>query len=43
MPAVTGADYLYRLKNNQGEVWLEGTRVRDVTTHPATRNGAQSV
>jgi len=43
MPAVTGADYLYRLKHTQGEVWLEGTRIQDVTTHPATRNGAQSV
>jgi 4-hydroxyphenylacetate 3-monooxygenase len=43
MPAVTGADYLYRLKHTQGEVWLEGERVQDVTAHPATRNGAQSV
>jgi len=43
MPAVTGADYLYRLKHNQGEVWLEGERVKDVTTHQATRNGAASV
>jgi 4-hydroxyphenylacetate 3-monooxygenase len=43
MGAVTGAEYLYRLRQTQGEVWLEGERVRDVTEHPATRNCAHSL
>jgi 4-hydroxyphenylacetate 3-monooxygenase len=43
MAAITGNDYLYRLRQTQGEVWIEGERVRDVTAHPATRNCARSL
>ena len=31
----TGAQYIERLKNSSREVWLRGSRVEDVTTHPA--------
>src|SRR5689334_11486731 len=43
MAAVNGDEFLYRLRETQGEIWLDGERIRDVTTHPATRNGARSV
>ena len=39
----TGADYLNRLRDARAEVWLQGERVDDVTSHPATRNGARSI
>lgn len=43
MPAITGAEYLYRLRHSHGEIWLDGERIIDITTHPATRNGAQTL
>jgi 4-hydroxyphenylacetate 3-monooxygenase len=43
MPARSGAQYLKSLKENSADVWLEGERVEDVTTHPGLRRGAQSV
>ena len=43
MPARSGKQYLQGLKDNSAEVWLEGERVRDVTSHPGLRRGAQSV
>src|SRR5438552_18785691 len=43
MPARTGRDYLDGLRSQERHVWLRGERVKDVTTHPGLRNGAQSV
>ncbi len=43
MPAITGSEFLKRLRDTQGEVWIDGERVKDVTTHPATRHAAHSV
>ncbi|MCH8310238.1 MAG: 4-hydroxyphenylacetate 3-monooxygenase, oxygenase component [Chloroflexi bacterium] len=43
MPARSGAQYLESLKENSADVWLEGERVSDVTSHPGLRRGAQSV
>lgn len=39
---MTGAQYLESLRDDR-ELWLNGDRVQDVTTHPAFRNGARSV
>src|SRR3954471_14082357 len=39
---LTGDQYLESLRDGR-EVWLYGERVKDVTTHPAFRNGARSV
>lgn len=39
MPARTGNEFLRQLHENQGEVWIDGERVRDVTTHPALSPG----
>lgn len=39
---LTGAQYLEGLRDGR-EIWLNGERVNDVTTHPAFRNGARSV
>src|SRR6266446_2032649 len=39
---MTGAQYLESLRDGR-EIWLNGERVQDVTTHPAFRNGARSV
>ena len=39
---MTGAQYLESLRDDR-ELWLNGERVKDVTTHPAFRNGARSV
>ena len=35
----TAAEYLAGLQDDR-EVWTGGERVKDVTTHPATRRGA---
>ncbi|SFL39473.1 4-hydroxyphenylacetate 3-monooxygenase, oxygenase component [Geodermatophilus ruber] len=35
MPIRTGAQYIDRLRSTPREVWVRGTRVDDVTTHPA--------
>ncbi len=43
MPARTGNEFLYQLRHNQGETWMNGERIKDVTTHPATRHAAHSV
>ena len=43
MPARTGAEYITGLKNRPREVWIDGERVKDVTTHPALKNGVKSV
>ena len=38
----TGSEYLESLRDGR-EVYIYGERVKDVTTHPALRNGARSV
>lgn len=39
---LTGKEYLESLKDNR-EIWINGERVKDVTTHPAFRNAARSI
>lgn len=39
----TGAQYLESIRDDGREVWLDGERVKDVTTHPAFRNSARMV
>jgi 4-hydroxyphenylacetate 3-monooxygenase len=43
MPARNGQAYLDGLRAQDREVWLDGERVRDVTTHPALRRGAETI
>ena len=43
MPARTGQDYIRGLREQPREVWIDGERVKDVTTHPAFRGGVRSV
>jgi 4-hydroxyphenylacetate 3-monooxygenase len=43
MPARTGREYLQGVREQEREVWLGGERVKDVTTHPGLRNGAQAI
>ncbi len=43
MPARTGDQYIASLKENQPEVYMNGERVKDVTTHPALRNGVRAI
>jgi 4-hydroxyphenylacetate 3-monooxygenase len=43
MPARTGQEYIMGLQEHPREVWIDGERVQDVTTHPALRNGVRSV
>ena len=39
---LTGESYMASLRDGR-EVWIDGERVEDVTTHPAFRNAARSV
>src|SRR5918912_1025501 len=43
MPARTGAEYMAGLRERAPEVYLHGERVKDVTTHPALRNGVRTL
>ena len=43
MPARTGAQYIQGLRDRPREVWIGGENVKDVTAHPAFRNGALSI
>ncbi|MGE3536003.1 MAG: 4-hydroxyphenylacetate 3-monooxygenase, oxygenase component [Candidatus Tectimicrobiota bacterium] len=43
MPARTGQAYLQGLREQEREIWLGGARVKDVTTHPGLRHGAQAI
>ena len=43
MSARTGNEYIARLQEQETEVYLHGERVKDVTTHPALRNGVSSL
>ena len=38
----TGAEYIESLKDGR-EVYINGERVKDVTTHPAFRNSVRSL
>ena len=40
-PCKTGAAHLASLRDGR-EVWINGKKVADVTTHPAFRNSCQS-
>jgi 4-hydroxyphenylacetate 3-monooxygenase len=39
---LTGEEYLESLRDGR-EIWIDGERVGDVTTHPAFRNAARSI
>lgn len=39
---LTGKEYIESLRDNR-EVWINGERVEDVTTHPAFRNAVRSI
>jgi 4-hydroxyphenylacetate 3-monooxygenase len=43
MAARTGQQYLDGLRAQPREVWLDGERVRDVTTHPGLAGGARTL
>ena len=43
MPARTGAQYIQGLRERPRDVWIGGEKVKDVTSHPAFRNGALSI
>jgi len=43
MPAKTGAQYKERLKKARNNVFIDGARVEDPTTHPAFKNVIQSM
>jgi 4-hydroxyphenylacetate 3-monooxygenase len=43
MPARTGKEFLEGLKRNPPTIYLDGERVQDPTTHPATGNAARSI
>jgi 4-hydroxyphenylacetate 3-monooxygenase len=43
MPVRTGLEYLRGLREQRRDMRICGERVKDVTTHPAFRNGARSV
>ncbi len=43
MPARTGGQYVEGLRAHPPDLWLEGQRVEDVTTHPAFRNVIRSL
>ena len=43
MAARTGAQYISGLRERQPEVVIAGERVKDVTTHPALRNGVKTL
>ena len=43
MPARTGKEYIAGLRHEPREVWIDGERVEDVTTHAALKRGAESI
>ena len=43
MPARTGQQYLQGLQEQERDIWLGGERVKDVTTHPGLRHGAEAI
>ena len=43
MPARTGAEYIAGLRERSAEIYINGERVKDVTTHPALCNGVRAI
>jgi 4-hydroxyphenylacetate 3-monooxygenase len=43
MRARTGQQYIDGLREQEREVWLNGERVRDVTTHPGLKGGVRAI
>ena len=43
MPARTGAEYIKGLQDNPPTVYLNGQKVKDVTTHPGLRSGVHTM
>ncbi len=43
MPARTGDQYIDGLKDRAAEIYINGERVKDVTSHPGLRNGVRTV
>ncbi len=43
MPARNGRQFLEGLQRNPPNIWIDGERVADPTTHPATANAAASI
>ena len=43
MPARKGEEYIERLREQAPEIYICGERVKDVTAHPALRNGARTL
>jgi 4-hydroxyphenylacetate 3-monooxygenase len=43
MAARAGKQFLERLRNTKRQLWLEGERVHDVTSHPALAGAAQTL
>jgi 4-hydroxyphenylacetate 3-monooxygenase len=43
MPARTGQEYIKGLQEQPREIWLQGERIADVTSHPALRNGVGTI
>ena len=43
MPARTGAAYIAGLRERPPELYLQGQRVKDATTHPGLRHGVQTL
>ena len=43
MGARTGSQFLAGLRRTKREIWVDGERIEDVTTHAKLRGGAESV
>ena len=43
MAARTGQEYIKGLQEQPREIWLQGERIDDVTTHPALRHGVETI
>ena len=43
MPARTADEYIAGLRERAAEIYIHGEQVKDVTTHPALRNGVRTL
>ena len=43
MPARTGAEYIKGLQERPPEVYLNGEKIKDITSHPGLRNGVHTM
>jgi len=43
MGARTGPQFLEGLRKTRRDIWVDGERIADVTTHPKLRGGAESL